>query len=125
VITFVVSGSTQRMEKFLKTVSKLDILAILDSYAIEGAAALALATPVHSGLAASSWGFDIGKKGDVYFIAWTNSDIESGFPVAIMLQYGYSTGTGGYVAGVDYINPAIRPIFDQIADKVWKAVTSA
>jgi hypothetical protein len=61
----------------------------------------------------------------VYHITWTNTDVESGFPVVIMLQFGYATGTGGYVQGRDYINPAMAPIFDLIADKVWKAVTSA
>jgi hypothetical protein len=65
------------------------------------------------------------KKGGSCSITWTNSDVENGFPVAIMLQFGYGTGTGGYVQGRDFINPAIRPMFDEIANQVWKAVTSA
>jgi len=88
-------------------------------------AALASATPSDSGLAAASWGYEVSSKGGSHSITWTNTDVESGFPVAIMLQFGYATGTGGYVAGRDYINPAMRPIFDQIAYKVWRAVTSA
>lgn len=124
-LTFTVSGSFQKMESFLKSVSKLDIMSILNSSGQEGVKALSSATPVESGRAASSWGYTVSKKGGVYSIAWTNSDVENGFPVVIMLQYGYGTGTGGYVQGRNFINPAIRPIFDKIADKVWKAVTSA
>lgn len=104
---------------------KLDISKLVQPYAQQGADALAAATPIDSGLAASSWGYEIHDSGSRVTITWTNDDIENGFPVAIMLQYGYSTGTGGYVQGRDYINPAIQPIFDRIADGVWKVVTSA
>jgi hypothetical protein len=76
-------------------------------------------------LAADSWSYEIERSGRSVTIKWLNTDIENGFPVAIMLQYGHGTGTGGYVQGMDYINPAMRPIFDSIADQVWKAVTSA
>ena len=118
-------GSFKNTEAFLHKVSKIDILKILRSYGQKGVNALASATPVESGLAASSWGFEVSGAGGKYTITWTNSDVENGFPVVIMLQYGYGTGTGGYVQGRDYINPAIRPIFDSIANEVWKAVTSA
>jgi len=104
---------------------KLDIRKIAELYAQQGVDALAAATPMDSGLAASSWGYDIQQSSSTVTIIWTNSNVESGFPVAIMLQYGYGTGTGGYVQGQDYINPAIQPIFDRIADGVWKVVTSA
>lgn len=100
-------------------------MAILNSYGEEGVSALSSATPLKSGLAATSWGFEVSENKGVYTLVWTNADVESGFPVAIMIQYGYATGTGGYVQGEDYINPAIKPIFDAITDKVWKAVTSA
>lgn len=119
------SGSFKNTERFLTTVSKLDISSILHSSGQQGVAALVSATPTDSGLTAASWDYEVGKKGGSYFIVWTNSDVENGFPVAIMLQFGYGTGTGGYVAGRDYINPAIRPVFDQILDKVWRVVTSA
>lgn len=119
------SGDFKKTESFLKSISKLDILGVMKSYGEEGVAALSAATPVHSGLAAGSWGYDVHVNNGKYAISWTNVDIENDFPVAIMLQYGYATGTGGYVQGRDYINPAIQPVFDQIADKVWKAVTSA
>lgn len=124
-ISITSSGSFKNMESFLSKVSKMDILSILSKHGAEGVQALASATPMESGLAAASWGFEVGTSGPTYFITWTNTDVENGFPVAIMLQYGYGTGTGGYVQGRDYINPAIRPIFDRIANDVWKVVTSA
>ena len=124
-MTFIHSGSFKNTESFLKTVSKLDVSGILHACARDGVTALAKATPVDSRLASSSWGYEVTGSGGGYTISWTNTDVENGFPVAIMLQYGYGTGTGGYVQGRDYINPAMKPIFDMIADKVWKAVTSA
>lgn len=124
-ISFNVTGSFEDLERFLRKASRLNILSVMDSCGQIGVEALQAATPVDTGLAAGSWGYDVQAKGGSYSISWTNTDIESDFPVAIMLQYGYSTGTGGYVQGRDYINPAMKPIFDEIADKVWKAVTSA
>ena len=124
-ITFEQSGSFNNTEAFLKRVSKSHLSGILDGFGQEGVSALSAATPVESGLAAHSWGYKVVQSRSGFSITWTNSDTESGFPVAVMLQYGYATGTGGYVQGRDYINPAMKPIFDKIADKVWKAVTSA
>ena len=124
-ISYESKGSFKNTEAFLNIMRKGDIFRNLDSYAQKGVAALASATPRESGLAASSWGYEVRKEGRAYIITWTNTNIENGFPVVIMLQYGHGTGTGGYVAGRDFINPAIQPIFDQIADEVWKAVTSA
>lgn len=118
-------GSFKNTEKFLKAMARLDVGGVLDSCGKEGVAALASATPVETARAANSWSYEVARKGDVYSITWLNSDIENGFPVVIRLQYGYGTGTGGYVQGRDFINPAIRPIFDKIADRVWKEVTSA
>lgn len=118
-------GSFKNTEAFLLSLPKIDILSILNSAGAEGVRALSSATPVESGLAAQSWGYEVKRKGNSYSIIWTNSDVENGFPVAIMLQYGYGTGTGGYVQGRDYINPAMKPVFDSIAERVWKAVTSA
>jgi hypothetical protein len=124
-IGFTTSGSFDGLISSLKKMSKSNILSIMDSCGQLGVEALQSATPVDTGLAAGSWGYDVQAKGGSYSISWTNTDIESDFPVAIMLQYGYGTGTGGYVQGRDYINPAMKPIFDEIADKVWRAVTSA
>lgn len=124
-ISFEVSGSFDHLLSYLRTVSKLNIKNILDEYGQKGVAALASRTPEETGRTAASWSYETSAGGGVYTITWTNTDIENGFPVAIMLQYGYATGTGGYVHGRDYINPAIQPIFDEIAAQVWKAVTSA
>lgn len=121
------TGSFARTIAFLKAVEKIPeaISRALHEAGEAGVTALANATPVRTGLTASRWDYKIGVKKGVYSVVWTNDDIEGGFPVAIMIQYGYGTGTGGYVQGQDYINPALKPIFDRITDKVWKAVTSA
>lgn len=119
------SGSFSNLEKFLKAMQKLNIKQIAEKQAKRGVQALIASTPRESGLAANSWGYEIVQNGSGVTIRWTNSDVENGFPVAIALQYGYGTGTGGFVQGRDYINPAMRPVFDSIADEVWKAVTSA
>lgn len=124
-IRFTTRGDFNKTEKFLKAMQKLDIPKILQSAGQRGVNALAAATPIETGLAANSWTFLVEGGKTNCRIVWMNADIENGFPVAIMLQYGYGTGTGGYVAGRDYINPAMRPVFDEIAETVWKAVTSA
>jgi hypothetical protein len=126
-ISFDTSGSFKNTEAFLKAMTKLNstITRVLNSAGREGVSALSAASPADSGLASGSWNYEVVTSGGGVTILWTNSDVENGFPVAIMLQYGYATGTGGYVQGRDYINPAMRPIFDKIADDVWKAVTSA
>ena len=95
----------------------------LDQYGRAGVAALASATPVDSGETAQSWYYEITNKKGFVSISFHNSNIQNGVPIAIILQYGHGTGTGGWVAGRDYINPAIRPIFDQIANDAWKEVT--
>lgn len=124
-ISFETRGSTKRTEAFLKKMSRGEFFQGLDSLARAGVNALASATPVDSGLASNSWGYKVEASLGSATITWTNNDVENGFPVAIMLQYGHGTGTGGYIQGQDYINPAMKPVFDYIADKVWKAVTSA
>ena len=124
-ISYKLHGSFKNTRAFLETMSKGDIFRNLEGYAQRGVEALAEATPQDTGLASSSWGYVVEHKKGLYRITWTNNNIENGFPVAIMLQYGHGTGTGGYVQGQDYINPAIRPIFDEIAERVWKEVTSA
>ncbi len=120
-----VSGSFNNTLLFLKRMQKLPIMDILNAQGQIGVNTLAAATPKDSARAAGAWSFKAEAKGKGCTLTWLNSDLENGFPVAIMLQYGYSTGTGGFVKGRDYINPAMRPIFDQIANAVWKAVTSA
>jgi hypothetical protein len=97
----------------------------LESLAQRGVAALQAATPTDSGLTAASWSYVIEERDGAVFISWLNSNIVMGTNVAILLQYGHGTGTGGYVSGRDFINPAIQPIFDEIANELWKKVTSA
>jgi hypothetical protein len=125
VISVSTSGSYTKTRAYLQKLARGNFFQGLDRLAQEGANALASATPVDSGLAAHGWTYRIEKSAASCTISWLNTDVESGFPVAIMLQYGYATGTGGYVAGRDYINPAMRPIFDRIQNEVWKVVTSS
>ena len=124
-ISFTVTGSFKNTDAFLRKMSRLDILSVLNSCGRDGVEALTKGTPLESGLASDSWSYRVSSGRGGHTIEWLNNDVENGFPVAIMLQYGYGTGTGGYVQGRDYINPAMRPIFDQIATRVWKVVTSA
>ncbi len=124
-ISFVVKRSGKRTEDSLRRMLKGDIYRSLEAAAKMGVNALASSVPQDSGLAADSWDYKIERSRSSVRISWTNKDVENGFPVAIMLQYGYGTGTGGYVQGRDYINPTMRPVFDDIADQVWRAVTSA
>lgn len=123
--SFTSTGDFKNTERALRSMAKGDIFRTLNSLGERGVAALAGATPAESGLTANSWRFEVTRDRGGYNISWLNSNQPGGFPVAIMLQYGHGTGTGGYVRGQDYINPAIRPIFDQIANEVWKAVKSA
>lgn len=118
------NGSYDKTRAYLQKLARGDFFQELDNLAQEGVNALASATPVESGLAAHSWRYEIVRDAANCTISWYNTDVETGFPVAIMLQYGYATGTGGYVQGRDYINPAMRPVFDKIQQQVWKVVTS-
>lgn len=118
-------GDFRRTIKSIQRMSEAEIFSALDSYGQRGVSALAAATPQDSGRAAASWDYSVKRSKTSWSIIWTNNDIENGFPVVIGLQYGHGTGTGGWVPGQDFINPAIRPIFDQISQDVWKAVTSA
>lgn len=118
------SGDFKNLEKFLKKASKMDFFQNLERYAREGVSALASATPIDSGETAASWGYEIRTTKNEISIYWTNSNVNNGIPIAVLIQYGHGTKNGGYVLGRDYINPAVRPIFDKIADSVWKEVTS-
>ena len=124
-LSFSVSGSFDRTRRFLDYVRYGKMFDRLDALGQEGVSALQAFTPVESGATAAAWSYRIEDDGGLLRIIWTNSNIVNGFSVAAGLQFGHGTGTGGYVVGRDYINPAIRPIFDRIANDVWKAVTSA
>lgn len=118
-------GSFGNMDRFLKAIKENDIYDALESYARQGVAALESATPRATGVTANSWDYRVDYDKGVATVAWTNSNIVAGTPLVILLQYGHGTGTGGYVEGRDFINPSLAPVFDKLADDVWKAVTSA
>ena len=123
-ISFRHKGDFSKLDKYLNEVRKaVRKDTIFDKYGRAGVAVLSSATPVETGLAAQSWYYEVEQSSSSVRIVFYNSDVENGFPVAIMLQYGHGTGTGGWVEGRDYINPAIQPIFDKIAEDAWKEVT--
>lgn len=117
-------GNFRKTEKFLKKSFGKDYLPILEKYANQGVDALAAATPVDTGLTASLWGYEILQDRDSLSIVWNNYNVQKGVNIAVILQYGHGTRNGGYVVGRDYINPALRPIFDKMAEAAWKEVTS-
>lgn len=116
------TGNTKNIEKFMQRMSKRDIFRVLDSYGLKGVDVLSNATPVDTGLASRSWGYEIVRKPGEYTIAWTNSNVEDDRQVVILIQYGHATTGGTFVQGRDFINPAIRPIFDKMADEIWRQV---
>jgi len=124
VFSFSSSGSFQKTEALLQKMAAGQALDILAKYGDIGVAALQAATPVDSGVTAQSWYYEIKKERDTYSIIWGNSHVVDGAPIAVLLQVGHGTRNGGYVQGRDYINPAIRPIFDAMAAEAWKVVTS-
>lgn len=111
--------------RFLRTIVQGDMFNTLDRFGQEGVAALSAATPIDTGLAASSWDYRVERSRGVWSITWLNNDIEGGAQVVLLLQYGHGTGTGGFVQGRDFINPAMRPIFDRIENEAWEAVIRA
>lgn len=117
-------GDFSKLSRYFERVREAARLGVLDKYGREGVAALASATPVKTGKTASSWTYDIERQNGSVSIVFRNTNINKGVPIAIILQTGHGTGTGGWVQGRDYINPAIQPIFDKIADSAWKEVTS-
>ena len=124
--SLVMKPHNRETEKYLEKLQKKDYLKILDRCAIKGVEALKNATPKDTGLTAASWSYEIEYGRDKTSIYWKNDNVtKNGEPIAILLQYGHGTGTGGYVVGKDYINPAIKPVFDSIADEVWKAVVES
>ena len=124
-ISFRQKGDFSKLTRFLERAKEAVHLGDLDKYGREGVAALASATPVDSGKTATSWYYEIENKKGQVSIRFNNSNIQNGVPIAIIIQYGHATGTGGWVEGQDYINPSIRPIFDDIANKVWREVTKS
>lgn len=117
-------GSFKHTYKFLQSFSRFKIEKIFQRYGEKGVEALRNATPIDSGNTALSWSYNIEINKNSATIVWSNSNINKGANIAILLQYGHATGTGGYVEGQDYINPALKPIFKEIADDLWQEVTN-
>jgi len=123
-ITFRSKGNFSKTDRYFQKILKAIHLGILDRYGRKGVNALSSATPIDSGETAASWYYTTSYTEDSASLIFSNSHINKGVPIAIILQYGHGTGTGGYVQGRDYINPAIQPIFDKLASEAWKEVTS-
>jgi hypothetical protein len=119
-----VSGSFKHVEDFTQRMSRREQFKGLGTkFGPVGVAALAAATPVDSGDTAQGWYYEVVDEPGHYAIHWLNSNMRDMIPVAVLLQYGHATRSGGHIAGIDYINPALAPIFRQIADDMWKVVT--
>lgn len=121
-ISFRHKGDFSKLTAYLERNRKGVNIRSLEGYAKEGVTALSSATPVDTGLTASSWFYEIEDQDGVVRISFCNSNIQNGVPIAIILQYGHGTNNGGWVEGRDYINPAIQPIFDKILNNAWKEV---
>lgn len=117
-------GGLTKTKKFLKNASSMKIRDILERYGEMGVDALSSATPINTGETSAAWGYEINRTVKGIEIVWTNSNVVNGVPIALILQYGHATNGGGYVEGLDYINSALRPVFEQLADAAWKEVVS-
>ena len=122
-ISFRQKGNFSKLDRYFEKVREAAKLGVLDKYGRAGVAALSSATPVKTGKTANSWYYEIERQNGSVSLVFKNSNVNFGVPIAIVLQYGHGTGTGGWVEGRDYINPAIQPIFDEIANAAWKEVT--
>ena len=122
-ISFRQKGDFSKLSGYLERLKSKAYLSILDKYGKQGVAALSSATPVDTGVTAASWSYKIEHTKERSTLSFFNSNIQNGIPIAVILQYGHGTGTGGWVQGRDYINPAIQPIFDEIANEAWKEVS--
>lgn len=122
-ISFRHKGDFSKATKYLEKLKEATKINLLNKYGKAGVSALSSATPIDSGLTASSWSYEIESTKGSDKIVFTNSHVNKGVPIAIILQYGHGTGTGGWVQGRDYINPAIQPIFDQMSQEIWREVT--
>lgn len=121
-ILFSHKGNFEKTFNFLNNVKNKKLFNLLDKYGQMGVNALSAATPVDTGKTSQSWYYETSVKGDTATIQWLNSNVNHGVNIAVILQFGHATRNGGYVTGIDYINPALKPVFDEISEKVWKEV---
>lgn len=124
-LSYRIEGSTQKLENFLDSILKGRLYSSVARHAQMGVDALKHATPIDSGNTADHWSYEIEEKSGSYIIWFINTNRIDNFNVAVGLQYGHAVKGGGWVQGYDYINPALKPVFDQIADEVWKEVQNA
>ena len=122
-ISFRQKGDFSKLDHYFERAKEAAKIGVLDKYGQAGVSALSSATPVESGKTASSWYYEIKRQNGSVALEFYNSNVNNGVPIAVILQFGHGTGTGGWVQGRDYINPAIQPIFDKIAEDAWKEVT--
>lgn len=123
-ISFHQRGSFKNTEKLLKKSLGHDYRSVLEKYGRKGVDVLSANTPINTGKTAHSWSYEIIQNGSSLSVIWSNSNVNKGVNIALILQYGHGTGTGGYVQGIDYINPALKPIFDDLANEAWREVIS-
>ena len=123
-ISFRQKGDFSKLDRYFEKLREAAKIGVLDKYGRAGVKALSSATPTRTGVTAASWSYKINRKNGNVSLDFYNSNINKGVPIAIIIQYGHGTGTGGWVEGIDYINPAIQPLFKQLADDAWKEVTS-
>ena len=123
-ITFTHKGNFDKTESFLNKIKERQYMRTLRKYAEKGVSALASATPKDTGKTASSWSYDIKESPGETVITWSNSNVNKGVNIAVILQYGHGTKNGGYVRGIDYINPAMKPIFEEMVQNIWREVTA-
>lgn len=123
-ISFRQKGDFSKLDRYFEKLREAAKIGVLDKYGRAGVKALSSATPTRTGVTAASWSYKINRKNGSVSLDFYNSNINEGVPIAIIIQYGHGTGTGGWVEGIDYINPAIQPLFKQLADDAWKEVTS-
>lgn len=118
-------GDHGKTKRFLNRAVNGALIQNLNKYGERGVLALSKNTPVDTGKTAASWQYKVTKKGSSYQIHWSNTNVNKGVNIALILQMGHGTRNGGYVQGIDYINPAMKPVFDQIANDAWKEVTTS
>lgn len=124
-ISVTTTGDFEKTSKFLDSMRKREVRSLLNKYGQQGVDLLSSATPVRTGLTASSWNYRIEMGNGKYDIIWSNSNVNNGVNIAIIIQYGHGTRNGGYVQGIDYINPAMQEVFSNMANELWGEVVSS
>lgn len=115
-------GDFSKTFRFLNKLENYNFIDKLNRCGKKGTEALAAATPKDTGLTSQSWEYEVKSTKDTVTVTFTNTNIQNGVPIAVILQYGHATKNGYWVEGIDYINPALKPVFEEIADEIWEEV---